>query len=170
MKTIYLGLGSNLGNREENLQTAVDYIAKAGVTVVRASSVYETKPMYVADQGLFLNMVLEGRTDGFPRMLLRRLQQIERAMGRKRIVDKGPRNIDIDILLFGKFVVTAAELIVPHPRMAERQFVLAPLSELTPDLRHPVLRKSMREMLRAVPEQGIRKVDFTVTLPAHSNE
>lgn len=170
MKTIYLGLGSNVGNREANLQEAVDRIAKAGITLLRASSVYETKPMYVTDQGMFLNLVLEGRTDGFPRLTLKRLQQIERTMGRKRVVDKGPRSIDIDILLFGRFVVDAAELVIPHPRMPERQFVLEPLAELAPNLRHPVSRKSIREMLKQLPEQGVRKVEFRVTLPPHSNE
>src|SRR5262249_37944608 len=137
MKTVYLALGSNLGDRESNLQRAIDLIPTAGIVLTRASPVYETKPMYLTDQALFLNLVVEGQTDSYPRLMLRKLQHIERMLGRKRIVANGPRTIDIDIVLFGRFVVNAPELVIPHPRIAERQFVLAPLADLAPDLRHP---------------------------------
>ncbi|MBL8228137.1 MAG: 2-amino-4-hydroxy-6-hydroxymethyldihydropteridine diphosphokinase [Bryobacterales bacterium] len=166
MKTIYLGIGTNIGRREANLQRAVDLLAQEGVTPRRVSSTYETKPMYVTDQPVFLNIVVEAETNTFPRILLKRLQQIERAMGRKKIVDKGPRVIDIDILLFGKFVVVAPELAIPHPHMAERRFVMEPLAELAPELRHPLTKQRMKEMFGKVMDQASRKVEFRVTLPA----
>jgi 2-amino-4-hydroxy-6-hydroxymethyldihydropteridine diphosphokinase len=165
-KTIYLGIGTNLGDREANLQRAVDLLPGAGVTPRRVSSTYETKPMYVTDQPMFLNIVLEGETGSFPRILLKRLKQIERLMGRKNTVEKGPRIIDIDILLFGKFVVNAPELVIPHPHMAERRFVIEPLAELAPDLRHPVSRLRMKEILGKLLDQPARRVGFQVVLPA----
>lgn len=165
MKTIYLGLGSNLGNRESNLQRAVQLLPKAGAKPLRVSSTYETKPLYVTDQPLFLNIVVEAETASFPRMMLRRLKQVERELGRRKIVEKGPRIIDIDILLFGKFVVSAPELTIPHPHMTERRFVMEPLAELVPDLRHPLTRQRMKEILGKVMEQGARRTEFRATLP-----
>jgi 2-amino-4-hydroxy-6-hydroxymethyldihydropteridine diphosphokinase len=104
-----------------------------------------------------LNQVIECETDLFPRQLLARLQKIEHAMGRKRRIAKGPREIDLDILLFGDAVMKAPELEIPHPRLAERRFVLDPLAELAPDKRHPGTRRTMREMLGAVMDQAVRK-------------
>ncbi len=158
MKTVYLALGSNLGDRAENLRAAIDALAKAGVAVRRASSVYETEPLDVLDQPMFLNMVVEAETALMPRQLLSRTARIEREMGRKRIVAKGPRTIDIDILFYGASVINAPDLIVPHPRLAERRFVLEPLAEIAPDLRHPVTRRTAREMLTAVASQKVRKL------------
>jgi 2-amino-4-hydroxy-6-hydroxymethyldihydropteridine diphosphokinase len=103
--------------------------------------------------------VVEAETDLFPKQLLARLQKIERQLGRKRIRPKGPRTIDIDILLYGEAVIATDELTVPHPRMEERRFVLEPLAELGPDLRHPVTRRTVREMLRAVAGQQVRRVE-----------
>lgn len=153
LKTIYLSLGSNSGDRLENLARARDRLAAADIRILRASCVYETAPRDVPGQPWFLNQVIEAESALLPRQLLARLQRIERAMGRKRTVAKGPRIIDIDIVLFGESVISAPDLEIPHPRMMERRFVLEPLAELAPDLRHPILNRSVREMLAKVTDQ-----------------
>ncbi len=158
MKLVYIALGSNLGDRAEHLRLAREQIDAPDLRTLRTSSIYETAPRDVEDQPWFLNQVIECETDLFPRQLLARLQKIERAMGRKRRVAKGPREIDLDILLFGEAVVKAHELEVPHPRMIERRFVLEPLAELVPDKKHPGTRKTMREMLAGVANQVVKKV------------
>lgn len=158
MKTVYIALGSNVGDRAENLRLAKEQIEAPDLRVLRASSIYETAPRDVEDQPWFLNQVLECATDLFPRRLLARLRKIERAMGRKRRMAKGPREIDLDILLYGDAVVKAPELEVPHPRLAERRFVLEPLAELAPEKRHPGTRRTMREMLGKVAGQVVKKV------------
>ena len=158
MKLVYLALGSNLGDRAENLRLAREQIEAPDLHVLRASSIYETAPRDVEDQPWFLNQVLECETDLFPRQLLGRLQKIERKMGRKRTIAKGPREIDLDILLFGNAVVKAPELEVPHPRLPERRFVLEPLAELAPDKKHPGTRRTMREMLARVMDQTVKKL------------
>lgn len=166
MKRVYLGLGTNLGNREHNLQEAVDRLHRGGVEVLRVSPVYETKPMYVEDQPLFLNMVIEGQTSILPRVLLKRLKSIEREIGRKPSKQNGPRTIDIDILFYSGFVITAPELTVPHPHLAERRFVLEPLVKLAPEFRHPVSRKTMRELLAATSAQDVQQVDVVIRIPS----
>jgi len=158
LKLVYIALGSNLGDRAENLRVAREQIEAPDLHVLRASSIYETAPRDVEDQPWFLNQVIECDTDLFPRQLLERLQKIERAMGRKRTIAKGPREIDLDILLFGNAVVKAPELEIPHPRLAERRFVLEPLAELVPDKRHPRTRRTMREMLGGALNQTVRKI------------
>lgn len=158
MKLVYIALGSNLGDRGENLRQAREQIDAQDLRLLRASSIYETAPRDVEDQPWFLNQVIECETDLFPRQLLARLQKIERAMGRKRRMAKGPREIDLDILLFGDAVVKAPELEVPHPRMAERRFVLEPLAELVPEKKHPGTRRTMREILAGVANQVVRKI------------
>ena len=158
-KTVYLSIGSNLGGRERNLRDALGLLAGPSLRILRVSSFYETEPRDVADQPWFLNAVVEAETDLFPKQLLARLQKIERQLGRKRIRPKGPRTIDIDILLYGEAVIATDDLTVPHPRMEERRFVLEPLAELGPDLRHPVTRRTVREMLRAVAGQQVRRVE-----------
>ena len=157
MKTVYLSLGSNVGNREEMLQQAVRLLASAAFRITRMSSVYETEPQDVRGQPWFLNMVLEAETTLFPRQLLGRIQKVEQQLGRRRLAPKGPRTIDIDILLFGTAVIDTTGLTVPHPRMAERRFVLEPMTELAPDLRHPVLRRTMRELLGTIRRQTVRR-------------
>jgi 2-amino-4-hydroxy-6-hydroxymethyldihydropteridine diphosphokinase len=152
VKTVYLGLGSNVGDREQHLRAAIKRL-RAVVKVVRVSPVYETDPVEFTQQRRFLNLVLEAETELFPMQLLTRTA---REMGRVRTVEKGPRTIDIDILLYGKAVVRSGRLEIPHPRMAERRFVLAPLADLAPELRHPVNRRTVREMLDAAPEQMVR--------------
>src|SRR5262249_32731791 len=122
------------------------------------SSIYETEPRDFLDQPWFLNQVIEIETNLFPRGLLARLQKIERAMGRHQTIPKGPRAIDLDILLFQNAVLSVEGLEIPHPRMAERRFVLEPLAELNPDLRHPKTNETVREMLAKVADQKVRRI------------
>jgi 2-amino-4-hydroxy-6-hydroxymethyldihydropteridine diphosphokinase len=156
--TVYLSLGSNVGDRRRHLDAALDLLPAAGVAIVRVSRVYETEPQDLRAQPWFLNLVAEARTGLFPLQLLRAIHRVERRLGRKRAVKKGPRTIDIDILLFGGFVVATDELQIPHPRMAARRFVLEPLAELAPALRHPLTHQSVQEMLGAVLDQGARRL------------
>jgi len=160
MKTAYLGLGSNIGNREQHLETALAKLAAPDLQIARLSSVYETEPVGLAAQRTFLNLVAEIETDLFPIQLLTRIGKIEQALGRVRTVPNGPRTLDFDILLYGRAVIHSGKLEVPHPRMAERRFVLAPLAELAPELRHPVTHKTIRAMLEAAPPLAIRKLDL----------
>ena len=156
MKRIYLGLGSNLGDREENLRRARELLNAAGIAVLRESSLYETEPQDLAHQPWFLNQVVEAETALFPMQLLSRVLRIEKDLGRRRVIAKGPRTMDIDILLYHRFAIDSPTLVVPHPRMHERRFVLAPMTELAPDLRHPVTRQTMRELLGRIKGQAIR--------------
>ncbi|MGO9258293.1 MAG: 2-amino-4-hydroxy-6-hydroxymethyldihydropteridine diphosphokinase [Bryobacteraceae bacterium] len=162
MKTIYLSLGSNVGDRQANLRAALERLAAPDLRVVRVSPVYETEPVDappgIPEQRWFLNLAAEAETDLFPMQLLARTQKIERALGRVRTVRNGPRSIDIDILLYAKAVVRSARLEIPHPRMHERRFVLAPLADLAPELRHPVTHKTVREMLAAAPAAVVRRL------------
>ncbi len=161
MKTVYLSLGSNVGDRERSLQNAIDLLGSPGLRILRSSSVYETEPLEFRAQGWFLNLVLEAESGLFPIQMLHKIQRVEKELGRRRIVAKGPRSIDVDILLFGKFVVETPDLVIPHPRMHERRFVLEPMAELAPDLRHPVLRRTMRELLTATAGQVVRRVEWS---------
>ena len=138
MKRIYLSLGSNLGDREANLRKAVKRLASNEVRVLHTSRIYETEPVGYKNQAWFLNQVVEAETALFPMQLLTRIGRVERDLGRVRTLRNGPRTIDIDILFYGAAVVETTRLEIPHPRLAERRFVLAPLAELAPDLRHPV--------------------------------
>jgi 2-amino-4-hydroxy-6-hydroxymethyldihydropteridine diphosphokinase len=147
-----------MGNRESNLRAAILSFSTAGITVLRESPVYETEPVGFADQRWFLNMVVESETTLFPMQLLTRIGKIERALGRVRTVPNGPRTIDIDILLYANAVVRTPRLEIPHPRMHERRFVLAPLADLAPALRHPVLRQTVRQLLDAAPAAKIRRI------------
>lgn len=157
-KIVYLSLGSNVGDRARNLCAAIDELTLAGVAVRRVSSTYETAPLDLTDQPMFLNLVVEAETALMPRQLLARTARIERSLGRKRTVAKGPRTIDIDILLYGSSVINTIDLTVPHPRLAARRFVLEPLAEIAPDLRHPVTRRTAREMLADVAGQKVRRL------------
>ncbi len=159
MKLVYLGLGSNVGDSEAMLRSALDKLNGPDLKLLRVSSIYETEPIGLREQRWFLNLAAEFETDLFPKQLLHRLQKVERDLGRKRTVPNGPRTIDIDILLYGRFVVQADELEIPHPRFRERRFTLAPLAELNPALRDPVTGKTVGEMLRELRGQTIRKRD-----------
>ena len=147
-RIFHVSLGSNLGDRGKHLSGAACRLEKAGVRIVRASSVYETEPVDFSDQPWFLNQVLEVETDLAPQELLELAKAIEREMKRAPSVPKGPRTIDIDILLAGDMIVDTADLTVPHPAMARRNFVLAALDEIAPDLVHPVLHETIHELAR----------------------
>ena len=147
-----------MGDRRAALETALQRLESSDLLVRRVSSLYETAAMDYLNQPDFLNCVAEVETELLPLRLLQRVQGIERQMGRIRGVPKGPRNIDIDILLYGSAVIRSARLEVPHPRMSERRFVLEPLCELAPDARHPVTRQTFRELLAAAPPDRVVKL------------
>jgi len=158
VETVYLSLGSNLGDRERMLRSALAALEAPDLRIRRVSSIYETEPLELRDQPWFLNLVAEAETDLFPRQLLARIRKVEIQLGRKRLRRGGPRTIDIDILFYGQAVIDSAELVIPHPRLSERRFVLEPLAELSPDFRHPVTRLTVAEMLPATREQVVRKI------------
>lgn len=150
IKRAYVGLGSNLGDRAGNLLLAVRGMMNAGLRVARLSSVYETAPVDVLDQPFFLNMVAELEELAAlppPEQLLARLLRVEYALGRRRTRLRGERSVDLDLLLYGDKVCATEFLILPHPRLHLRRFVLAPLAELIPDLPHPTLHQTFRELL-----------------------
>jgi 2-amino-4-hydroxy-6-hydroxymethyldihydropteridine diphosphokinase len=153
-KTVYLGLGSNLGDRAAHLEQALVILPAAGVEIVRRSSFYATEPVGFAPQQWFLNCVAEATTELMPRQLLRATQQVESELGRRRMVRDGPRTVDIDILLYGANVVSMPDLEIPHPRLGERRFVLVPLREIAPGLRHPTLRRTIGELLAATADRS----------------
>jgi 2-amino-4-hydroxy-6-hydroxymethyldihydropteridine diphosphokinase len=160
MSTAYLSLGSNMGNCAANIAQALDLLRKRGVQVVRQSSLYETEPVDLLDQDWFLNCVVEIETELMPDELIQVLLEVEKSLGRERRIPKGPRVIDIDILLYGNQFVRSAELKIPHPRMTERRFVLAPLAEIAPALQHPVFKRTIAELLALTPDQSeVRRYD-----------
>jgi 2-amino-4-hydroxy-6-hydroxymethyldihydropteridine diphosphokinase len=157
----YIALGSNLGERELNLLRAVAEISKLPASrVTGLSQFYETSPVGVVDQPLFLNAVLRLATGLSPHDLLNRLLQIENAVfGRKRTIHWGPRTIDLDLLLYGNEIINDEILMVPHPRMTERRFVLQPLCDIAPDLIHPQLGLSMRALLDTLrSDETVKKI------------
>ncbi len=159
-KTVYLSLGSNVGDGDGNLRAAIAALGDAGVRVTRVSSFYETEPVDFLEQAWFLNCAVEGETAVAALELLRELRQIETRMGSKKLVPKGPRRIDMDILLYGSETIDTPELQVPHPRMHLRRFVLVPLAEIAPEVRHPSLKKSVKEMLEETPDYStVRRID-----------
>lgn len=149
-KMVYLSLGSNVGERGANLKAAIDRLGRLG-EVVAVSSFYETEPVEVTAQPWFLNCAVKLDTEKMPRQLLNGVLDIERKMGRRRVQKKGPRIIDIDILLFGNSMVATKGLTIPHAAMHERRFVLEPLAEIAPQVRHPVFKRSVRELCDALP-------------------
>jgi 2-amino-4-hydroxy-6-hydroxymethyldihydropteridine diphosphokinase len=152
MLVYFLGLGANLGDPRRNLAGARRRLERAGVEIVRASGVYRTEPVEGPDQPWFRNQVLKVRTTLAPQELLDLAKSIEQGMGRVPTVPKGPRTIDIDILLAGETVMATPGLTIPHPRLAMRNFALVPLREIAPGAVHPVLRKTVRELARTCPD------------------
>ncbi len=161
LKRAFLALGSNLGDRQKNLESAMAALEAAGVRIVQRSAIYETEPQDFEDQPWFLNMALEVETSCFPIHLLTLLKRIEHEMGRIRgreAVPKGPRTIDLDILLYGKTELDVPQLTIPHPRMSARRFVLEPLLEIAPDLRNPVTGRSFSRDLAQLMGQRTKKL------------
>jgi 2-amino-4-hydroxy-6-hydroxymethyldihydropteridine diphosphokinase len=154
MKDIYLSLGSNIGDRALNISRAIESLPVHGVRVVQQSSPYETEPVELRDQAWFLNGVVEVETKLTPQRLMQALLEIERSMGRLRLAPKGPRIIDMDILLFGSTIVHERGLEIPHPRMAERRFVLVPFAEIAAGAVHPVLKKTIGELLEETTDRS----------------
>ena len=164
----YLSLGSNVGDRHANLREAIAALERIGVRVLRVSSIYETEPVDYLHQGWFLNCVVEAETALEPLALLCALRGIEVAMGSTKPVPKGPRLIDMDVLLYGNETVDTAELQVPHPRMRSRRFVLVPLAEIAPELRHPSWNETVQELLAGTPDRSaVRLVDDVEPVDDH---
>jgi len=158
MATVYLSLGSNRGDRAENIALAIAALRQRGVRVTQESSLYETEPLEIREQPWFLNCAIAAETEFSPQRLMEVLLEIEREMGRERLVPKGPRLIDMDILLYGSDIVRGPGLEIPHPRMAERKFVLVPLAEIAGEANHPVAMMTIAEMLEATADRSaVRK-------------
>ncbi len=156
MHKTYLSLGSNIGDRRENLREAIKNLKENGVKVVKISSVYETAPVGYLDQDKFLNIACLAETDYSPEGLLTALKGIETRMGRQKTVRFGPRNIDIDIIYYDDVTMSTRDLIIPHPRMHERAFVLVPLCEIAKDYLDPVRKRAVKGILKDVSCEGVR--------------
>jgi 2-amino-4-hydroxy-6-hydroxymethyldihydropteridine diphosphokinase len=155
MMKYHIGLGSNIGERQKNLERAISMLEKNGVQIGRKSSIYETFPKGNTEQPWFLNQVLEIQTELEPLALLKIVKEVEKNMGRISSIPKGPRCIDIDILLAEDRVIRVVELIIPHPEMTKRNFVLVPLKEIAFEILHPVLRQKIGDLWRKSNDSAI---------------
>ncbi len=158
MPIAYLGLGSNLGDRRANLSAATTGLPPAA-SLLRASSIYQTEPWGYLEQPAFLNQVLEVETSLSPADLLAALKRLEASLGRQATFRYGPRLIDLDILLYDQLVIDQPDLVIPHPQLAQRAFVLVPLAELAPGLIHPLLGTSMAELKDRIDLSGVKLVE-----------
>ena len=147
MSIAYIGIGSNLGNREENSQKAIALLIEKNIKITKRSSLYEIEAWGVKEQPRFINMAVEIETNLEPAELLKVIKEIENSMGRREGIRWGPRVIDLDVLLYDDLILKTGELEIPHPAIKDREFVLKPLSEIAPDKIHPILKKSIKTLL-----------------------
>ncbi len=159
MVKAYIGLGANLGDREANINRALEEIVRSGYRLTQVSSMYETAPVGFEDQPDFLNTVAEIETDLAPGELMAALDEIEQRIGRRETFKWGPRVVDLDILLYGDQTLAEDNLKIPHPEMHKRAFVLSPLAEIAPEAKHPVLGLTARELSERVGQKGVRKLE-----------
>jgi 2-amino-4-hydroxy-6-hydroxymethyldihydropteridine diphosphokinase len=152
--TVYLSLGSNLGDRRAQMEDALARLETERVRIVKRSSLYETEPVEVTDQPWFLNCAVEAQTELAPRDLLDAIDRIEQQLGRERAIARGPRTIDIDVLLYDAITLHTPQLEIPHPRMAQRRFVLMPLAEIAPSLMHPTSQRTIADLLAACEDRS----------------
>ena len=145
MTDVYIGIGSNLGNKEENIKKAIDLL-KEKCKILKVSALYQTEPMYYKNQDWFLNCAIKMETGLKPQELLEFLQSIEKKLGRVMTIKNGPRVIDLDILFYGSEIIKSNNLAIPHPKLHERLFVLEPLKEICPNFVHPALKRSVSEL------------------------
>jgi 2-amino-4-hydroxy-6-hydroxymethyldihydropteridine diphosphokinase len=151
----YIGLGSNLGDKKSNIQKVIDIIREKKILKeIKVSSLFLTEPVGKKEQPDFLNLVIKGKTELGPFELLSSLLEIENNLGRKRKEKWGPRQIDLDILFYGDIILNQENLVIPHPELPNRRFVLVPLMELSPDLKHPLLNKNIRQLLKDTKDQS----------------
>ena len=166
MHTVYLGIGTNLGDRMNNLQQAISNLSQV-MTVTAVSPIYETEPWGVKEQPAFLNMCVSGTTVLNPNTLLNFVKNLETEIGREKTSKWGPRVIDIDILLYNEEIVESNHLVIPHPFMAERAFVLGPLADIAPDAIHPGLNKTIAELNTAVDHSTLQQIPEFIGQPLH---
>jgi 2-amino-4-hydroxy-6-hydroxymethyldihydropteridine diphosphokinase len=162
--TVYLGLGSNLGDRQQMLTQALVYLSQK-VIVEKVSSFYETKPQYFANQPMFLNAVCRASTSLRPHQLLTLVKGIENKLGRLPDSHNKPRLVDIDILFYDNLTIQSQTLTIPHPLMMERAFVLIPLAEIAPDLVHPVIGLSISQLAKKVSSNGVVRIESAIVFP-----